>query len=97
MGVSKILKERIVKLMLQDVPTDEIASIVNCSISTVRMTFEELRDELGVNSKVGIARAYLQRELLDLNSHIQNILKLLDSCQMTTTKKGRRHLPKRQK
>lgn len=94
MGVSKEAKEEIIKLMLQDVPTDEIALKTNYSISTIRATFEELRDEFGVNSKVGIARAYLHRKL----SHsMQEILKLLDSCQMTTTKKSRRNLQKHRK
>ena len=97
MGVSKDTKERIVKLMLQDIPTEEIAAITNYSISTIRTTFEELREEFGVNSKVGIARAYLQKELFELNGHIQKILKLLDSRQMTTTQKSRRNLQKSQK
>ena len=41
MGVSKEAKEEIIKLMLQDVPTDEIALKTNYSISTIRATFEE--------------------------------------------------------
>lgn len=97
MGVSKEAKEEIIKLMLQDVPTDKIALKTNYSISTIRATFEELRDEFGVNSKVGIARAYLHRKLSKLSHSMQEILKLLDSCQMTTTKKSRRNLQKHQK
>lgn len=97
MGVSKEAKEKIVRLMLKDVSTDEIAEITNYSIATIRTTFEELRDEFGVNSKVGIARAYLQRELFELNKHIQNILKLLEGRQTTTTQKSRRRVPRHQK
>ena len=97
MGVSKEAKEKIVRLMLQDVPTEEIAAITNYSISTIRTTFEELRDEFGVNSKVGIARAYLQRELLELNKHIQNILKLLGSRQITTNPENNQSEEKGQK
>lgn len=97
MGVSKEAKEKIVRLMLQDVPTDEIAEITSYSISTIRTTFEELRDEFGVNSKVGIARAYLQNELLELHKHIQKILKLLESRQITTMQKSRRRALKHTK
>lgn len=97
MGVSKEAKEEIIKLMLQDVPTDEIALRTNYSISTIRATFEDLRDELGVNSKVGIARAYLHKKLSKLSFSIQEILKLLGSCQMTTSKKSRRNLQKHRK
>ena len=97
MGVSREAKETIVRLMLQDVPTEEIAAITNYSISTIRTTFEELRNEFGVNSKVGIARAYLQKELSELNKHIQNILKLLDSRQITTTPKNNQYEEKKQK
>lgn len=97
MGVSKEAKEKIVRLMLQDVPTDEIAEITSYSISTIRTTFEELRDEFGVNSKVGIARAYLQNELLELHKHIQKILKLLESRQITTIQKSRRRALKHTK
>ncbi len=97
MGVSKEAKEKIVRLMLQDVPTDEIAEITSYSISTIRTTFEELRDEFGVNSKVGIARAYLQNELLELHKHIQKILKLLEGRQITTMQKSRRRALKHTK
>lgn len=97
MGVSKEAKEKIVRLMLQDVPTDEIAEITHYSIATIRTTFEELRDEFGVSSKVGIARAYLQKELFELHKHIENILKLLESRQITTIQKSRRRALKHQK
>ena len=56
--VKKESKDEIVKLMLQEVPTEEIARRLNYSVSTIRKVFEELRDEYGVNSKMGIAVAY---------------------------------------
>ena len=40
MGVRKEAKDEIVKLMLQDIPTDEIAKRMNYSVGTIRKVFE---------------------------------------------------------
>ena len=46
MGVRKEAKDEIVRLMLQETPTEEIANIMGYSVGTVRKVFEELREEL---------------------------------------------------
>lgn len=97
MGVRKEAKDEIVKLMLQDVPTEEIANIMGYSVGTVRKVFEELREEYGVNSKTGIAKAYLQTELINLYGHIKNILNLLGGGQIATPQRRRRDMQKTQK
>ena len=50
MGVSKETKDKIISLMLQNIPTDEIASILGYSVGTLRKVYEELREEYGVNT-----------------------------------------------
>ena len=74
--VKKESKDEIVKLMLQEVPTEEIARRLNYSVSTIRKVFEELRDEYGVNSKMGIAVAYLRDKI---SEHLTPLLNLSDS------------------
>lgn len=97
MGVKKEAKDEIVKLMLQDTPTEQIATRMGYSVGTVRKVFEELREEYGVNSKSGIATAYLQNELIKLNNHIKNILNLLGGGQIATNQKRRRGMRNAQK
>lgn len=74
--VKKESKDEIVKLMLQEVPTEEIARRLNYSVSTIRKVFEELRDEYGVTSKMGIAVAYLRDKI---SEHLTPLLNLSDS------------------
>ena len=112
MGIKKEVKEKIIQLMLQEVPTEEIAKKLNYSIGTVRNIFEDLRDEYGVNSKIGIATAYLRHEISKLNElscHILNITNFINqpetrsqseqnakSYQMITTQKPALQGEKRQ-
>ncbi len=97
MGVRKEAKDEIVRLMLQETPTEEIANIMGYSVGTVRKVFEELREEYGVSSKTGIAMAYLQEELLKFNNHFKNILNLIDGRQNATSQKRRRGMRKNPK
>lgn len=98
MGVRKEAKDEIVKLMLQDIPTDEIAKRMNYSVGTIRKVFEGLREEYGVNSKPGIAAAYLRDELVGLQEHVEEVLNILDNGQIATgTKSIHRMRKKRNK
>lgn len=92
--VKKESKDEIVKLMLQEVPTEEIAQRLNFSVATVRKVFEELRIEYGVNSKMGIAVAYLRDKI---SEHLMPILNLSDTSQIATCEKPAKKQVKRQK
>ncbi len=72
--VKKEAKIKIVKLMLQDIPTEEIAKLTNYGVGTIRKVFDELREEYNVKSKTGLAAAYLRAELKKLKKQIDNIL-----------------------
>ncbi len=91
--VKKESKDEIVKLMLQEVPTEEIARRLNYSVSTIRKVFEELRDEYGVNSKMGIAVAYLRDKI---SEHLTPLLNLSDSSQIAMNDKNAKKQEKRQ-
>lgn len=95
--VKKEIKEEIIKLMLQEYSAEEIAKQLNYSVSTVRKVFEELREDFGANSKVGIATAYLRKEFTGLNEKLQHILKIMDSGQIATSAKPCTRLPKSRK
>lgn len=97
MGVSKNAKDRIISLMLQNIPTDEIASELGYSVGTVRKVFEELREEYGVSTTKEIVNIYILEELAKLNAHIENIKKLLGGRKIATNKKSRRNLQKHPK
>lgn len=84
--VNKHAKEQILKMMLQEVPTEEIARKLHLAVGTVRNVFEELRQEYGVNSKVGIAKAYLFDQIKDVTEKMQTISDLCgNTCQITCT------------
>lgn len=97
MGVSKEAKDKIISLMLQNIPTDRIASELGYSIGTVRKVFEELREEFGVNTTKEIVNIYIDIELAKLNSHIENVRKLLKGRNFATSQKSRWQLPKQPK
>ena len=89
MAVSKETEKEIIKLMLQDVPTEEIAKRLNYSVGTVRMTFENLREKYNANTKVGLATAYLREEFSQISSQIGDIIEIMGgSCQITTRPKA---------
>lgn len=95
--VNKHAKEQILKMMLQEVPTEEIARKLHFAVGTVRNVFEELRQEYGVNSKVGIAKAYLFDQIKDVTEKMQTISDLCgNTCQITCTDKPFRSNAKRQ-
>lgn len=97
MGVSKEAKDKIIGLLLQDVPTDLIASELGYSIGTVRNVFEELREKYGVNTTKEIKNIYLSKELNKLSNHIEEIQKIIRGCNFTPSQKSRRNLQKHQK
>lgn len=92
--VKKEAKEEIIKLMLQECTAEEIAQRLNYSVSTIRKVFEELREDFGASSKVGIATAYLRNEFTWLNEKLQHILKIMDSGQIATGARTCTRLPK---
>lgn len=86
--VNKHAKEQILKMMLQEVPTEEIAKQLHFAVGTVRNVFEELRQEYGVNSKVGIAKAYLFEQIQELSDKTQAIAELCSTtCKITCNSK----------
>lgn len=95
--VKKESKEDIIKLMLQERTAEEIAQQLNYSVSTVRKVFEELREDFGATSKVGIATAYLRKEFVGLNEQLQHILKIMDSGQIATPARACTRLRKSRK
>ncbi len=92
--VRKENEEEIVKLMLQDVPTEEIARRLNYSVPTIRKVFEELREKYGVSSKMGIAVAYLRDKI---SEHLTPLLNLSDSSQIAINQKPAQKQEKQQK
>jgi hypothetical protein len=81
MGVSKAAKDKVIGLMLQNIPTDKIAAELGYSVGTVRKVYEELREEYGVSTTKEIVSIYLDKELAKLNNHISNVRKLLKKSQ----------------
>lgn len=90
MGVSKESKDKIMNLLLQRVPTEEIAKRLNYSIGTVRKVFEEFREEYGVSTTKEIADIYLDstllKELSKLNNCINSVIKKIKSRNFATNK-----------
>lgn len=90
MGVSRESKDKIMDLLLQRVPTDEIAKRLNYSVGTIRKVFEEFREEYGVNTTKEIADVYLDctllKELSKLNNCINSVIKKIKSRNFATTK-----------
>lgn len=97
MGVSKETKDKIMSLTLQNIPTDEIASMLGYAVGTVRKAYEELREEYGVNTTKEIANIYVDKELAKLNAHIENVRKILKSRNFATKSKRRRQVQKHTK
>jgi len=97
MGVSKNAKDKIISLMLQNIPTDQIASMLGYSVGTVRNVFEELREEYQVNTTKEIVNIYIDKELVKLNNHIENVRKILKRCKITPSAKCRCSSSKGQK
>lgn len=92
MGLSKETKNKIMNLIYEKVPTDEIAKRLNYSVGTIRKGLEELREEHGVNTTWEIAEAYrdamLLKELLKLNACLNSVIKTIKSRNIATIEKA---------
>jgi len=89
--VNAAAKDEIIKLMMQEFSTEEIAEKTNYSIGTIRQVFEELRGEYGVKSKMGIATTFMVQELLRVKSQINKILNIISNDSTITTKQKYRN------
>ena len=76
MAVKREAEKEILKLMLQDVPTEEIAKRLNYSVGTIRKVFEELREKYNANTKVGLASAYLREEIQQVSAQLNDIIEI---------------------
>ena len=76
MAVKREAEKEILKLMLQDVPTEEIAKRLNYSVGTIRKVFEELREKYNANTKVGLATAYLREEIKQVSAQLCDIIEI---------------------
>lgn len=95
MSIRKEAKDEIISLLLQNVPTDEIARRMNYSIWTIRETLKELREEYSVSTTKEIVNIYVCRELDKLSNHITNIQKILQSSNVSTPSKNLRGMHNR--
>lgn len=89
--------DKIIELVLQDVPTTEIAKITGYSIGYIHNIFEELRGEYGVNSKVGIATSYIAERINEATETLNNLCSLMGMCKNTPYEKRRPRLRSAQK
>ena len=97
MAVKKESKKEIIRLMLQDVPTEEIAKRLNYSVGTVRKVFAYFSAEYGANTKTGLATAYLKEEILIIAAQIGGIIEMIDGGgQIATSGKCTPSMAKRQ-
>lgn len=85
--VNAAAKDEIIKLMMQEYSTEEIAEKTNYSIGTIRQVFEELRGEYMVKSKMGIATAFMAQELIRIKSQINKILNVISIDSIHTKQK----------
>lgn len=67
----------IIRLMLQDVPTDKIAERTGYSIYYIRDIYKSLREEYGVNTKNGIAVAFLEEKILEITGQLNEIMDII--------------------
>ena len=97
MAVKREAEKEILKLMLQDVPTEEIAKRLNYSVGTIRKVFEELREKYNANTKVGLASAYLREEIQQVSAQLNDIIEITGgSGQIATKPKTISRMGKRQ-
>lgn len=82
--------DKIVKLMLQDVSTNDIAKITGYSIHTIRNVYEELRLEYNVSSKVGIAASYLNNKISEASALLNEIASITGRGHLTPIDKPKR-------
>ena len=89
--------DKIIELVLQDIPTHEIAKRTGYSIGYIHNIFEELRGEYGVNSKVGIATSYIAERIVEATETLTKLCSLMNVCKYTPCEKRRPHLRSTQK
>ena len=89
--------DKIIELVLQDVPTAEIAKETGYSIGYIHNIFEKLRDEYGVNSKVGIATSYLAERISEATETLNDLCSLMNKCKNTPQDKRRSRVRSTQK
>ncbi len=67
----------IVHLMLEDKSTVEIAKITGYSIGTIRNIYSELKNQYNVNTKTGIAAAYMKDKIKIVKKNLEDLLSTL--------------------
>lgn len=78
MGKKKSEKyNQVIKLLLQDVPTHEIAKITGYSLYYIRDILKELREEYGVNTTKGLAVAYLSEQITKIAGTLNELVKII--------------------
>ena len=75
----KLLK--IVKLMIQEVPTDRIARQTGYSIHYIRDIYNELREKYGANTKAGIATAFLMEKIRKTRDELSALIDIVENHQ----------------
>ncbi|MBQ9149850.1 response regulator transcription factor [bacterium] len=66
----------VVQLILKGYSTQDIAKELNYSIGTVRNIYADLREKWEVNSKTGIALAYVGYKLKNIREEIDDLVSI---------------------
>lgn len=69
--------DKIIKLMLQEVPTHEIAKITGYSIYYIRDIYKTLREEYGVSTTSGIAVAYISEKINKVAQGLNELMEII--------------------
>lgn len=78
MAIKKSEKyNKIIKLMLQDVSTEDIAHITGYSIYYIRDIYKSLREEYDVSTKNGIAVAYLAEKIAKISKDLNELIEII--------------------
>lgn len=68
---------KIIRLMIEDKSTVEIAKITGYSIGTIRNIYSELKNLYNVNTKTGIAAAYIKDKAKNAKKSLDELLSAL--------------------
>lgn len=68
---------KIVHLLLEDKTTVEIAKITGYSIGTIRNIYSELKNQYSVNTRAGIAAAYIKDKIRIVKKNLEDLLSTL--------------------
>lgn len=85
--ISKDKYNQVITLMLQDVPTDEIAKKTGYSIHTIRHVFAELREKYNVDTKAGIVTAVLIDKIKNIADNMNELISITEGAKISTYKK----------